>query len=494
MNKYLKFLNYMSCVVFLGLNASNAWAYYTDQTKIYTDKGEQVAINGINWSGFQDAGFIDEVYGSIPFYALTGKSDLGLMDLLKNPEKFSLETGVTSANAVSFNTIRLPIAPNTVGNTTANTHFRLDLTDPNHPNEGNGVFCASFSKDACQTGMSVGDSLLQVISEFKQQNIRVLLDIHQTDQGRNGNVQSTDSDNQYLAGLLQSAKAKSLDNIIGVDVFNEPHNLDWYRASGTQPSWVSYIAEVANVVYDNNPSLLLFVEGTSGPIDSTPVCLSQVPAGISTCTPQNTKWACLDTQTQCLSGQQAVQFLANWGEDFKPLLKQTSVGAGDGDVAQMDISRFRRAIENALVTGRHLDAEKATAIADWLLGTNDQPAHAAHLVFSPHVYGQHVASWQTDPSQSVTRFDNNWGFLLNSGYPVVLGESGYDPNYQSDVDFFEKSLMPYLQKKDLSHNLFYWTFNTNSGDTGGVRQDANTAKLVLQKEQDLHDLYMTVGN
>jgi aryl-phospho-beta-D-glucosidase BglC (GH1 family) len=491
MKKTLNLLVKLSYLGLLGLSANSAFAYYTDQTKIYTDSGEQIAINGINWSGFQDAGFIDEVYGAVPFYALNGKSAVGLIDLLKNPEKFPSLTGVTSANAVSFNTIRLPIAPNTVGNATANTHFRLDLTDPNQPTAGNGVFCASFGKDACLTGMSVGDSLLQVLSEFKKQHIRVLLDIHQTDQGRNGNVQSTDTDNQYLARLLQSVRAKSLDNVIGVDVFNEPHNLDWYRASASQPSWISYIAEVANVVYDNDPSLLLFVEGTTGSIDSTPVCLSQVPTELSACTPQNAKWACLDTQTHCSSGQQAVQFLANWGEDFKPLMKQTSPGAGDGDMAQMDVSRFRSAIENALITERHLDREKATSIADWLLGTKDQPAHAAHLVFSPHVYGQHVASWQTDPNESTARFDNNWGFLLNTGYPVVLGESGYDPNYQSDVDFFEKSLMPYMQKKEIGHNLFYWTFNTNSGDTGGVRQDANTAALVIQKEQDLHDLYMS---
>ena len=110
-----------------------ALAYSTKDGALYDNSGTQFNIDGVNWAGFQDSGFIDEVYGAVPFYAIPDgntKSAFGLMDMLTQPQNVTgsgVETS-TGKPSVAFKTIRLPITPANLTSTNINTGFLKNLT------------------------------------------------------------------------------------------------------------------------------------------------------------------------------------------------------------------------------------------------------------------------------------------------------------------------------------------------------------------------------
>lgn len=463
-------------IALLSVNAMiPAFSYSTNNGNIYDSLGNIVSINGVNWSGFQDSGFIDELYGSIPFYALPSQNiPFGVIDMLTHPWD-NTGTGVTKSNSVSFKTIRLPIQPNNLHDTTVNSHFRYDLTSATAQSTGNGVFCNTWDTQHCTAGLSVKESLYKVISEFQKNNINVLVDFHQTPIGRDGNVVETSySLANYSADvteLAQQIKSRGLTNVIGIDVFNEPHNLNWFSASGSQPSWASVIQTAGLAVYQNNPNLLLFVEGPSSAARSDlHICVPL--SGSSTPPSDPDAYTLIQNSSACGTSKYEVVFKADWGESFDDLLNTAQAALGN---AIFDVAQFKNAV-----------CGSNTAFCTWLLGDSQTNGH---LVFSPHVYGQYVTTWQSTPAASPYRFDWNWGFLQKAGFPVVIGETGFLPSQSTDVSFFEQSVMPYLTSHHLNHNLTFWTWNTNSGDTGGVRADANTIGLIVTKEADLATLY-----
>jgi hypothetical protein len=92
----------------------------------------------------------------------------------------------------------------------------------------------------------------------------------------------------------------------------------------------------------------------------------------------------------------------------------------------------------------------------WLLGDPSQGNAGAHIVFSPHIYPKEVANWESVPGYpSTMRFDWNFGFLYDAGYPIVLGETSWKTD--EGKQFFENALMPYMSKKGIDQsNIFAW--------------------------------------
>ncbi|WP_033259345.1 MULTISPECIES: cellulase family glycosylhydrolase [Kitasatospora] len=111
------------------------------------------------------------------------------------------------------------------------------------------------------------------------------------------------------------------------------------------------------------------------------------------------------------------------------------------------------------------------------------------VVYSAHDYATSVAqqTWFSDPSFPSNMpgvWDKNWGYLFNQNIaPVWVGEFG--TTLQSTVDqTWLKALVQYLRPTATSGaDSFQWTFwswNPNSGDTGGILNDdwttVNTVK------------------
>ncbi|MDN4639471.1 cellulase family glycosylhydrolase [Agreia sp. PsM10] len=96
------------------------------------------------------------------------------------------------------------------------------------------------------------------------------------------------------------------------------------------------------------------------------------------------------------------------------------------------------------------------------------------VVYSPHDYPASVfrQTWFDAagyPANLGTVWTTNWGYIAQRGIaPVLVGEFGTKLETASDSDWLAE-LVDYIDSNDLSFS--YWSFNPNSGDTGGLVQD-----------------------
>ncbi|WP_433203577.1 cellulase family glycosylhydrolase [Dactylosporangium sp. CS-047395] len=115
------------------------------------------------------------------------------------------------------------------------------------------------------------------------------------------------------------------------------------------------------------------------------------------------------------------------------------------------------------------------------------------LVYSAHEYGNSVyhQTWFDDPN-----FPNNlpgiwdqfWGYLQKQNIaPVLVGEFGSTLQNPQDVVWLQK-LMAYMGTGVTGMNFTYWSWNPNSGDTGGIVGD--DWKTVNQQKQSILQPYL----
>jgi endoglucanase len=96
------------------------------------------------------------------------------------------------------------------------------------------------------------------------------------------------------------------------------------------------------------------------------------------------------------------------------------------------------------------------------------------LVLSPHVYGPDVYLQpyfeEADfPSNMPSIWDTQFGNLTDQGQSVVLGEFGGKYGHGGDPRgvVWQNALVDYLVSQEMG-DFFYWSWNANSGDTGGI--------------------------
>lgn len=124
-----------------------------------------------------------------------------------------------------------------------------------------------------------------------------------------------------------------------------------------------------------------------------------------------------------------------------------------------------------------------------LKGVADAPIRldqSDKLVYSPHAYPNSIYQqpWFSDPDfpdNLPDVWDTNWGYIAREGIaPVLVGEFGSRLADAKDVPWME-AFVPYLN--EIGANWTYWSWNPNSGDTGGILDDdwrtPITAKLDL---------------
>ncbi|MGW0711910.1 cellulase family glycosylhydrolase [Streptomyces sp. NPDC002643] len=118
-----------------------------------------------------------------------------------------------------------------------------------------------------------------------------------------------------------------------------------------------------------------------------------------------------------------------------------------------------------------------------LMGVADHPVRLDvpdRLVYSAHDYATSVAqqSWFTDPAFPANMpgiWDRYWGYIFKQNIaPVWLGEFGTTLTPTVDQQWLA-ALVTYLRSTSTYGNdSFHWTFwswNPNSGDTGGILKD-----------------------
>jgi endoglucanase len=97
------------------------------------------------------------------------------------------------------------------------------------------------------------------------------------------------------------------------------------------------------------------------------------------------------------------------------------------------------------------------------------------LVYSPHDYGPSVfnQSWFNAPDfpkNLPAIWQKHWGYLAQQHTaPLVMGEFGGRSVGQDVEGTWQRSLLAYLKANGMGY--WYWAWNADSGDTGGVLQD-----------------------
>jgi endoglucanase len=115
------------------------------------------------------------------------------------------------------------------------------------------------------------------------------------------------------------------------------------------------------------------------------------------------------------------------------------------------------------------------------------------VVYSPHEYATSVyhQTWFDDPSYPANMpaiWDNYWGYLYKQNIaPIMVGEFG--TTLQSDIDkVWLQNLMAYMGSGVNGMSFTYWSWNPDSGDTGGIVGDDWTT--VNQAKQSILQPYL----
>ncbi|NUS04037.1 MAG: cellulase family glycosylhydrolase [Nonomuraea sp.] len=118
---------------------------------------------------------------------------------------------------------------------------------------------------------------------------------------------------------------------------------------------------------------------------------------------------------------------------------------------------------------------------------------ANRLVYSPHEYATSVyhQAWFDAPNYPANMpaiWDKYWGYLYKQNIaPIMMGEFG--TTLASNVDkIWLQELMKYTGTGVNGMSFTYWSWNPNSGDTGGIANDDWTT--INQAKQDILQPYL----
>ena len=199
--------------LFLALAAPASAATWTVQNgDLYRD-GQRVVLKGINWFGM-------ETETRAPHGLWTSRT---------------LDSFLAQIDDLGFNAIRLPLSPETIR--------------PGYPVDGYATPYAA-----------TGREMLRVVLEAAEgYGLDVLLDLHRINPNSDALPGRFDVDGyttaDWIADLTSLAElAGDYDNVIGIDLLNEPYALTWSQ-------WSGYASQAGQAILDVNPDLLVFVEG-----------------------------------------------------------------------------------------------------------------------------------------------------------------------------------------------------------------------------------------
>ena len=231
-----------------------------------------------------------------------------------------------------------------------------------------------------------------------------------------------------LAGMSTSL---GVDNIIGIDIFNEPHDYTWAE-------WKSLTEQAYGAINQVNPNILLFVQGigiNAGTQDGTPNTVTQVPHGSDASNP-------------------------NWGENL--------FQAG-GDPPNVPRER--------LVWSPHTYGPSVFVQRMFM-----DPAQSQCTGLEGDAAGDADCNIVINPTLLRQGWEEHFGYLKQQGYAIVVGEFGGNmdwPAGQTSIrdrnrwghitpgvdQTWQTTFVNWMAEKDIEG--CYWSINPESGDTAG---------------------------
>jgi aryl-phospho-beta-D-glucosidase BglC (GH1 family) len=236
------------------------------------------------------------------------------------------------------------------------------------------------------------------------------------------------ADLRTLAGLGQQL---GVDNIIGIDIYNEPHDYTWAE-------WKALTEAAYQAINAVNPNILLFVQGigiNAGTQDGTPTTISPQPHG--------------DTATN-----------PNWGENLF-----------EAGTSPPNVPRDR------LVWSPHTYGPSVFVQKMFM-----DPAQTQCAGLEGDAAGDANCNIVINPTLLRQGWEEHFGYLKALGYGVVVGEFGGNLDWPlgqasirdrdrwnhitPGVDAqWQNAFVDYLV--DAGIEGCYWSINPESGDTAG---------------------------
>jgi endoglucanase len=231
-----------------------------------------------------------------------------------------------------------------------------------------------------------------------------------------------------VAGL---GTALGVDNIIGIDIFNEPHDYTWAE-------WKSLTEQAYTAINAVNPNTLLFVQGigtNAGTQDGTPATVSPQPHGDAATNP-------------------------NWGENL--------FEAGTNPI---NIPRER------LVYSPHTYGPSVFVQKMFM-----DPAQTQCTGLEGDAAGDANCNIVINPTLLRQGWEEHFGYLRNTGHAIVVGEFGGNMDWplgQASIrdrdrwshitpgvdTAWQNAFVDYMISKGIEG--CYWSINPESGDTAG---------------------------
>ena len=365
----------------------------------------------------------------------------------------TIQQTMTEIVAQGVNMVRVPVVPQTLN---ANDPQGKDPVLKNHPS------------------VRVANSRLaleQFITAAAQNNIQVLLDMHScsnfvgwrkgrldarppyVDNNRdNYDFKREDSscaatlnpagvtriqaynetlwlnDLKTLAGLGQQL---GVDNIIGIDIFNEPWDYTWAE-------WKTLSEHAYQAINSVNPNTLVFVQGISGTAgnqDGTPTTITQVPFGSTATNP-------------------------NWGENL------FEAGANPPAIPK-----------DRLVFSPHTYGPSVFVQRQFM-----DPAQTQCTGLEGDAAGDARCNVVINPTLLRNGWEQHFGYLKAQGFAIVMGEFGGNLDWPGGAAAIrDRNRFGYIAPGTDSQwqNAFvdyaiskgiegcYWAINPESGDTAG---------------------------
>ncbi|WP_437730409.1 glycoside hydrolase family 5 protein [Sorangium sp. So ce1335] len=412
------------------------------------------------------------------WFGLEGQDDLerpGAMELFIGSMWWSNATPRTiedtmkelTSSALKFNTIRLPIAPQTLVANHKDGDYSIET--PRIRNNNPDVYPYANARAALEDFLKKADA----------NGLKVIIGIHScsnhigwragrlddappyVDSARENYDYKADDYNclegedaynmeKWLADIATIArlpKQLNIDNIIGIDCFNEPWKYSWAK-------WADMAKACYDVIKRENDDMIAVVQGVSGsyqPEGASGLTLEPEPHGDENLNP-------------------------NWGENF---FGQTAY--------PIQIPKNRLCFSPhtygpaVFVQKQHVDQSKPECV-----GLEDEAAAAAKCgLIVERSNAEAVAKLNA-------QWDEHFGFLHDQGFCVITGEFGGVKDWpKNEMDpplaqqwahlpagkrydwEWQNIYVDYLIKKGMT-DFTYWSINPESGDTGGIYEHLYT--------------------
>jgi len=236
------------------------------------------------------------------------------------------------------------------------------------------------------------------------------------------------NDLKTLAGL---GTQLGVDNIIGIDIYNEPWDYTWAE-------WKTLAEHAFTAINSVNPNTLVFVQGISGTAgnqDGTPATITQVPFGTAAINP-------------------------NWGENL------FEAGANPPAIPK-----------ERLVYSPHTYGPSVFVQRQFM-----DPAQPACAGMEGDAAGNARCNVVINPTLLRQGWEEHFGYLKQQGYAIVVGEFGGNHDWPGGTASlrdrarwgylapgtdaqWQNAFVSYMQSKNIEG--CYWAINPESGDTAG---------------------------